>query len=106
MRHAVSIPVIALNIAEDDIVEALRRAIRTADSISSPELMLRSLRAVKGSKLVLFEGVDHRDLTDIHRTATGQKEEFPPGHVKFACPGFLCPTLSYCPFFTPAPAPP
>lgn len=35
----------------------------SADPISSPELMLRSLRAVKDSKLVLFEGVDHQDLT-------------------------------------------
>ena len=35
----------------------------TVDSISSPELMLRSLRAVKDSRLVLFEGVDHQDLT-------------------------------------------
>lgn len=33
------------------------------DTISTPELMLRSLRAVKNSELVLFEGVDHQDLT-------------------------------------------
>ncbi|MBS5546755.1 MAG: alpha/beta hydrolase [Lachnospiraceae bacterium] len=35
----------------------------SADVISTPELMLRSLRAVKNSQLVLFEGVDHQDLT-------------------------------------------
>lgn len=35
----------------------------SADPISPPELMLRSLRAVKGSRLVIFEGVDHQDLT-------------------------------------------
>lgn len=35
----------------------------TADSISTPELMLRTLKAVKNSRLVLFEGVDHQDLT-------------------------------------------
>ncbi len=35
----------------------------SADPISTPEMMLRSLRAVKQSKLVLFEGIDHQDLT-------------------------------------------
>lgn len=34
----------------------------TEDNISSPELMLRTLRALKGSKLVLHQGVDHVDL--------------------------------------------
>lgn len=34
----------------------------TADNISSPELMLRTLKALPGSKLVLHEGVDHVDL--------------------------------------------
>ena len=34
----------------------------TEDNISSPELMLRNLRALKGSKLVLHQGVDHVDL--------------------------------------------
>jgi len=34
----------------------------TQDTISSPDLMLRSLCAVKGSELILFEGVDHVDL--------------------------------------------
>ena len=34
----------------------------TEDTISSPELMLRTLRALKGSKLVLHQGVDHVDL--------------------------------------------
>lgn len=34
----------------------------TDDNISSPELMLRTLRALKGSKLVLHQGVDHVDL--------------------------------------------
>ena len=34
----------------------------TEDNISNPELMLRTLRALKGSKLVLHQGVDHVDL--------------------------------------------
>ena len=34
----------------------------TEDNISSPELTLRTLRALKGSKLVLHQGVDHVDL--------------------------------------------
>lgn len=34
----------------------------TEDNISRPELMLRTLRALKGSKLVLHQGVDHVDL--------------------------------------------
>lgn len=37
----------------------------TDDAISTPELMLRTLKAVKGSELVLFEGVDHVNL--VHR---------------------------------------
>lgn len=35
----------------------------SADPISPPELMLRSLNAVKDSRLVIFQGVDHQDLT-------------------------------------------
>ena len=35
----------------------------TADTVSPPELMVRTLKAVKGSRLVLFEGVEHQDLT-------------------------------------------
>ena len=35
----------------------------SADPISPPELMLRSLNAVKNSRLVIFQGVDHQDLT-------------------------------------------
>ncbi|MBR6207891.1 MAG: alpha/beta hydrolase [Oscillospiraceae bacterium] len=34
----------------------------TADTISGPELMVRTLRALKDSKLVLYHGVDHVDL--------------------------------------------
>ena len=34
----------------------------TDDNISSPELMLRTLKALKGAKLVLHHGVDHVDL--------------------------------------------
>lgn len=34
----------------------------TEDTISSPELMVRTLKALKGSKLVLYHGVDHVDL--------------------------------------------
>lgn len=34
----------------------------TKDNISNPELMLRTLYALKNSKLVLYHGVDHVDL--------------------------------------------
>lgn len=37
----------------------------TDDVISTPELMLRTLRAVKDSELVLFEGIDHTNL--VHK---------------------------------------
>lgn len=35
----------------------------TADPVSPPDVMIRSLCAVKNSQLILFEGVDHQDLT-------------------------------------------
>ena len=35
----------------------------TADPVSPPDVMVRSLCAVKNSQLILFEGVDHQDLT-------------------------------------------
>ena len=35
----------------------------TGDDISTPEMMIRSLRAVKGSKLVLFEGPNHQEIS-------------------------------------------
>jgi pimeloyl-ACP methyl ester carboxylesterase len=34
----------------------------SADNISSPELMVRSLNAVENSKLIIYSGVDHVDL--------------------------------------------
>lgn len=57
---------------EEELIEALGKINvpvlmlgGSDDVISSPELMLRTLHAVKGSELVLFEGVDHVNL--VHR---------------------------------------
>lgn len=37
------------------------------DNISSPDLMVRSLRAVENSKLIIYQGVDHVDLPNRFR---------------------------------------
>lgn len=37
------------------------------DTISSPELMVRTLRAVKDSKLIIYHGADHVDLPNRFR---------------------------------------
>lgn len=37
------------------------------DTISGPELMIRTLRAIPNSKLILYEGADHVDLPNRYR---------------------------------------
>lgn len=55
---------------EEELIQELRKIKipllmlgGSADPISPPELMFRTLNAVKDSRLVIFEGVDHQDLT-------------------------------------------
>ncbi len=55
---------------EEELIQELRKIKipllmlgGSADPISPPDLMFRTLNAVKDSRLVIFEGVDHQDLT-------------------------------------------
>ncbi len=60
---------------EEELIEELHK-VKTPmlmlggsnDSISTPEMMIRSLKAVKDSKLIIYEGVDHVDLPNKFRT--------------------------------------
>lgn len=59
---------------EEELIEELRKVHTpllmlggSEDTISSPELMIRTLRAIEDSKLIIYQGADHVDLPNKFR---------------------------------------